>query len=99
MHTPHPSLVPIEMASAGLLTVTSTFAPHKTAEALAGISPNLLAAEPTVEAVAAALGAATAAAGDAARRVAGATATAWPRDWACALDDALMAEVERLLSG
>ena len=25
MFTPHPSLVPIEMASAGMLTVTNTF--------------------------------------------------------------------------
>ena len=34
MYTPHPSLVPIEMASAGMLTVTNTFE-NKTAEALA----------------------------------------------------------------
>jgi hypothetical protein len=37
MYTPHPSLVPIEMASAGLLTVTNTFE-NKTAPALAAIS-------------------------------------------------------------
>ena len=35
MYTPHPSLVPIEMASAGMLTVTNSFE-NKTAEALAG---------------------------------------------------------------
>ena len=35
MYTPHPSLVPIEMASAGMLTVTNTFE-NKTADALAG---------------------------------------------------------------
>ncbi len=52
MYTPHPSLVPIEMASAGLLTVTNTFE-NKTAEALAAISTNLIAAEPTVEGIAA----------------------------------------------
>ena len=34
MYTPHPSLVPIEMASAGMLTVTNTFE-NKTADALA----------------------------------------------------------------
>ena len=45
MYTPHPSLVPIEMASAGMLTVTNSFE-NKTAEALAAISPNLIAAEP-----------------------------------------------------
>ena len=54
MYTPHPSLVPIEMASAGMVTVTNTFA-NKTAAALAAISTNLLAAEPAVEAIAGAL--------------------------------------------
>ena len=38
MYTPHPSLVPIEMASAGMLTVTNSFE-NKTAEAMAAISP------------------------------------------------------------
>ena len=37
MYTPHPSLVPIEMASAGMLTVTNSFE-NKTAEAMAAIS-------------------------------------------------------------
>src|SRR5215213_9618675 len=55
MYTPHPSLVPMEMASAGLLTVTNTFE-NKTAEALHAISGNLIAAEPGLEAVATALG-------------------------------------------
>ena len=54
MYTPHPSLVPIEMAAAGMLTVTNTFE-TKTADALAAISPNLVAAEPTLESVVAAL--------------------------------------------
>ena len=51
MYTPHPSLVPIEMASAGMLAVTNTFE-NKTAEALAAISPNLIAAEPGIEPIA-----------------------------------------------
>ena len=42
MYTPHPSLPPIEMAAAGMLTVTNTFE-TKTADALAAISPNLIA--------------------------------------------------------
>ena len=46
MYTPHPSLVPMEMARPGMLTVTNTFE-NKTAEKLAAISPNLIAAEPT----------------------------------------------------
>ena len=51
MYTPHPSLVPIEMASAGMLTVTNSFE-NKTAEAMAAISPNLITAEPSLEGLA-----------------------------------------------
>jgi hypothetical protein len=91
MYTPHPSLVPIEMASAGLLTVTNSFE-NKTAEAMAAISPNLIAAEPTVDAIADALCEAAAAAGDVDRRVRG-SRVAWCRDWDEAFDDALMARV------
>jgi hypothetical protein len=91
MYTPHPSLVPIEMASAGMLAVTNTFE-NKTADALAAISPNLIAAEPTIDAVAAALCATTAAAGDVERRVQGAGID-WPRDWDAAFDDELLARV------
>ena len=70
MYTPHPSLVPIEMASAGMLTVTNSFE-NKTAEALAAISPNLITAEPGVEAIAAALGEAAAGVEDFERRARG----------------------------
>ena len=47
MLTPHPSLVPIEMASAGMWTVTNTLA-NKTAERLQAISTNLIGVQPTV---------------------------------------------------
>ena len=53
MYTPHPSLVPIEMASAGMMTVTNSFE-NKTAEAMAAISPNLIAAEPSLDGIVAA---------------------------------------------
>jgi glycosyltransferase involved in cell wall biosynthesis len=79
MYTPHPSLVPIEMASAGMLTVTNTFE-NKTPEALAAISSNLIAVSPTVEAIAAALGDAAAAIEDIERRRRGANVS-WSRDW------------------
>jgi hypothetical protein len=51
MYTPHPSLVPIEMASAGMLTVTNSFE-NKTAEAMAAISPNIAAPAPGIEDIA-----------------------------------------------
>jgi glycosyltransferase involved in cell wall biosynthesis len=96
MYTPHPSLVPMEMASAGMLTVTNSFE-NKTPEALAGISANLIAAEPTIDAVADALIAAGEAAGDADRRARGSVVN-WSRDWDVsfppALLDALLAHLE-----
>ena len=79
MYTPHPSLVPLEMASAGMLTVTNTFE-NKDADALRAISANLIAAEPTLGGITAALLEAAAGVADVDRRIAG-SATAWSRDW------------------
>ena len=97
MYTPHPSLPPIEMAAAGMLTVTNTFE-TKTADALAEISPNLVAAEPTLDGIVAALREAVTGADDAERRVSGADVN-WSRDWSQSLDDALMERVDSLLTG
>jgi hypothetical protein len=95
MATPHPSLVPIEMAAAGMLTVTNSFE-NKTAAALAAISPNLICAEPGIAAIAAALTEAAAGAGDTARRVDG-SQVAWSRDWDDSFPDALMQRVQAWL--
>jgi hypothetical protein len=97
MYTPHPSLVPIEMASAGLVTVTNTFE-CKTAEAMAAISPNLIAAEPAVEGVAAALRTTEALAADVEARAAG-SAVRWSRDWDQSFDEALLDRVAAFLEG
>jgi glycosyltransferase involved in cell wall biosynthesis len=95
MHTPHPSLVPIEMAAAGLVAVTSTYA-GKTAEALRAISPNIVAAEPTVEGIAQALRSAERAAADATARLAGANVR-WARSWDEAFGDDLLERVVALI--
>jgi glycosyltransferase involved in cell wall biosynthesis len=95
MLTPHPSLVPIEMASAGMLAVTNSFE-NKTAAAMRRISPNLLAPEPTVAAVADALTAAASAVGDLDGRVRGA-AVNWSSDWGESLPDSLIARVVELI--
>jgi hypothetical protein len=95
MYTPHPSLVPIEMAAAGMLTVTNTYA-NKTDAALAAISPNLIAAPPTIDGVAAALCEAAGAVEDAERRVAGSNVN-WSRSWDSSFNDALLARVESFL--
>ncbi len=92
MYTPHPSLVPIEMAAAGLLAVTNSFE-NKTREALTAISENIVTAEPTVDAVAAALASAAAAADDVERRVRGSDVR-WSREWSRSFDDRLLARIE-----
>ncbi len=51
MYTPHPSLLPLEMAAAGMIVVTNTCL-NKTANRMKDISTNILAAEPTMDAVA-----------------------------------------------
>jgi Glycosyl transferase family 2 len=97
MYTPHPSLVPIEMASAGMLTVTNSFE-TKTAEAMEAISPNIIAAEPTIDGVAHALGEAAAGVDDFERRARGSRVN-WSRDWNRSFDDRLMERVEAFLRG
>jgi glycosyltransferase involved in cell wall biosynthesis len=79
MLTPHPSLVPLEMASAGMWAVTNTFA-NKTAEALRRISTNLIGVEPTVDAIVDGLVNAMTRVDDVEARLAGAQMS-WPTDW------------------
>ncbi|WP_459677138.1 rhamnosyltransferase WsaF family glycosyltransferase [Acidisoma sp. 7E03] len=79
MLTPHPSLVPLEMASAGMWAVTNTFA-NKTSEALAAISSNLIGVAPTVDAIVDGLVQAMQRVDDLDARLAGAEID-WPVDW------------------
>jgi glycosyltransferase involved in cell wall biosynthesis len=95
MYTPHPSLVPIEMASAGLLTVTNTFE-NKTAEALAQISGNLIATEPSIEGVVAGLRQAAAEVTDFDRRLR-CSDVRWSESWEQSFDDALLARLRAVL--
>jgi glycosyltransferase involved in cell wall biosynthesis len=79
LHAPAPSRAALAMAAAGMLAVTNTFE-TKTASALAGISANLIAVEPTVNAIAEGLCEAVARADDVAARLRGST-LGWSRDW------------------
>ncbi len=97
MYTPHPSLVPIEMAAAGMLAVTNSFE-NKTQAAMTEISENLLAPAPTVAAIAQALGQAAVATDDYQRRARGATVN-WSRDWDESFSDELIARVIAMLEG
>lgn len=84
MLSPHTSYPVLEMAASGGLAVTNTFA-NKTRAALEALSANIVAREPTVEAMAEGLV-------EAARRSNGdprsAASIHLPRDWAATLDPA-----------
>jgi len=95
METPHPSLPPIEMASAGMLTVTNSFE-NKTPEALEAISPNLITADPTVPGIVAALEAGVAGTANGERRVAGSDVN-WSSDWEVSLGPDVMERVTGFL--
>jgi len=95
MFTPHPSLVPIEMASAGMLAVTNSFE-TKTPERMTAISSNLITASPGIEGIVTGLEEAVARVGDLEARVRGAE-VAWSRSWDEAFDEPLMARLEGLL--
>jgi hypothetical protein len=95
MYTPHPSLVPIEMASAGMLTVTNSFE-NKTPEAMAAISSNLITTRPTVDGVAAGLLEAAAGVGDFERRARGSDVR-WSKDWKTSFDDGLLDRIAEFL--
>lgn len=95
MFTPHPSLVPLEMAAAGLITVTNTFE-NKTAARLRDVAGNLIAAEAAPSAIAEAIATATSLAGDPQRRIEG-SRVQWSRSWKQSLPDDLMRRVVALL--
>jgi hypothetical protein len=96
MHTPHPSLVPLEMASAGMTAVTNTYE-TKTSERLAAISSNLIGVEPSVEALTAGLRQAAARSDDVSARAAGARLD-WPTSANEAFDTDTLSAIELLLS-
>jgi glycosyltransferase involved in cell wall biosynthesis len=97
MYTPHPSLVPIEMASAGMLTVTNSFE-NKTAAVMGDISSNLITVEPSLDGLAAGLRDAAARVEDFDRRARG-SEVRWSRDWDVSFKDELMAQVDAFLEG
>jgi hypothetical protein len=95
MDTPHPSLVPLEMASAGMLVVTSTFE-NKTYDSLRAISENLIPVEPTIEAITAGLAEAVAATDDTERRIRGSRLD-WSRSWRDSFNDSLLKKIQEFV--
>lgn len=92
---PRPGRVPLEMARAGTLAVTTTYE-CKDARALRAISPNLIAAEPTIEGIAGALVRASEAAADVEARLRG-SALRWSLEWGESFGDELLDRVTGFL--
>jgi hypothetical protein len=93
MYTPHPSLLPIEMAAAGQVVVTNTCM-NKTVDELENISSNFCVAEPTVKSVAAALDVAAKRVADLAARESGAHVN-WSQDWDQTFSPELLNQVQQ----
>lgn len=96
MLTPHPSLVPLEMASAGMVTITNTFA-NKTAERLRDLSSNLVPVEPTIDGVRDGLVVAAKAVEHIEARVAG-SRVAWATDWDEAFRKQVIEKVQQFIA-
>jgi glycosyltransferase involved in cell wall biosynthesis len=97
MYTPHPSLVPIEMASAGMLVVTNTYA-NKTQASLSAISSNFIAVEPTIEDVRRGLEEAVAKIDDYAQRVQGSHVN-WSTCWEQTFDTDVITQIRAFIEG
>ncbi|MFT7529280.1 MAG: hypothetical protein ACI9FD_000280 [Gammaproteobacteria bacterium] len=96
MYTPHPSLLPLEMAAAGMLVVTNSCM-NKSAESMSQISSNLLTAEPTIDGVVAMLRDAARNVSDYQSRTDG-SRVQWANDWENALDSRRMDKLVHWLS-
>ncbi len=94
-YAPRPGLPAIEMAAAGLVTVTNSFETN-TAEAMTLISPNLVAQPPTISGIARGLGLAAARAEDFDARVRD-SRVSWSREWTESFPDQLIDRVAGLL--
>lgn len=88
MASPHPSLLPIEMAAAGLVVVTNTF-DLKDQNYFKNISSNIIAVDPDIEALANALCDAATKVDDIDERYKGSRVN-WPHDWDVALPPSLI---------
>ena len=95
MSTPHPSLVPLEMASAGMLAVTNSWE-TKTREGMSALAPNLIAVPPSLEGIVGGLAEAVSRVGDHAARVEGARLD-WSRDWDQSFGPGVMTRITELL--
>jgi hypothetical protein len=95
LFTPHPSLVPLEMAAAGMLSVTNTYE-NKTSASLVDLSENLIPVAPTVADVKRGLGEAAVAVENIERRSRG-SQVRWSTTWDRSLSPDVMDRIRQFL--
>ena len=96
MYTPHPSLLPLELACAGMPIVTNTCM-NKTVDKLRALSINMHVAAPSVEGVANKLAAAVKYEPDLSSRYIGSKVN-WARNWEDALDHRRMSKLNEWIT-
>lgn len=97
MHSPHPSLLPVEMAAAGLVVVTNTYG-IKDQQYFSSVSPNITSVSPEPESLAEALMEASKRVGDVKARIDGSKVN-WPHDWDEAVPDSLIKKALEAVEG
>ncbi|MBS1270167.1 MAG: hypothetical protein MAG794_01122 [Gammaproteobacteria bacterium] len=96
MYTPHPSLLPLDMAAAGMVVVTNTCL-NKTTERLQELSGNLIGADPCIDGVHEGLCKARELADDLPHRRAGSRVN-WADNWNDTFHDGIMSSLESRLA-
>ncbi|HEC26040.1 MAG TPA: glycosyltransferase [Gammaproteobacteria bacterium] len=91
MDTPHPSLVPIEMAAAGMVVVTSECM-NKDKDSLRKISDNIISGQPTISGIKEAIMLAVSRVSDYDRRILSSRVN-WPTSWDDTFSDELMRDI------
>lgn len=95
MYTPHPSLLPLDMAAAGMVVVTNSCI-NKTPERLRALSDNLIGAEPHIDGVRDGLREAVEQVEDTKRRLDGARVN-WAGQWDESFHEDIMSRIETWL--
>jgi hypothetical protein len=96
MLTPHPSLVPLDMAAAGMLAITNTFE-NKTADKLIAISSNIIPVLPTIQGISQGIESALGRVDDYEARATNA-AIHWASTWDEALGGDVMTTIKRFIT-
>lgn len=92
MHTPHPSLPPLEMAAAGIIVVTTTCC-NKTKEKLKKISKNIIGVDPTIDDIVDGLKLALSLVDDYEWRIEGASVN-WANSWEETFDEERITKIK-----